>query len=360
MIPQNELNDVWTEYFDESMEARQSLEYTRTNLTGVNTLQYSLGAGESNGINNPDYLADVEKFVNWLEEQPEVFHVSTYTTILKKLNQNLNMDDPEFYRIPESRELAAQYNLLYELSLPQGLDLNNQINVDKSSMRIIITLLDLSTNELLELESRITTWLSENTPDYMHSTGTSSDVIFAHISLDNIRSMLGGTAIALVLISFILVLALRSIKYGAISLVPNLAPAAMGFGIWALIDGRVGMGLSVVIGMTLGIVVDDTVHFLSKYLRARRERGLDAIEAVRYSFENVGVALTETTILLVAGFSILMFSSFELNANNGLMTSITIAIALIVDFIFLPGLLIAMDKKKSDRFIASHKETQPV
>ncbi len=349
LIPLNELNDVWTEYFDESMEARQNIEYTRENLTGINSLQYSLKAKEAYGIYEPEYLQNVEKFVNWLEQQPEVFHVSSYTTILKKLNQNLNQDDPAFYRIPDNRELAAQYNLLYELSLPQGLDLNNQINVDKSSIRLMVTLHDISTNGLLELDDRISGWLRDNTPDYMHTTGTSSDVIFAHISIKNIFSMLGGTSIALVLISIILVVALRSVKYGALSLIPNIAPAAMGFGIWALLSGTVGMGLSVVIGMTLGIVVDDTVHFLSKYLRARREKGMDAKEAVRYSFENVGVALTETTILLVLGFSVLTYSAFELNSQNGLMTSITIALALVVDFLFLPGLLIAIDKRKSKR-----------
>lgn len=355
LIPQNELNDIWTEYFDESMEARQNIEYTRANLTGINSLQYSLNSKEAYGIYDPEYLENVEKFANWLATQPEVFHVSSYTTILKKLNQNLNQDDPEYYRIPENRELAAQYNLLYELSLPQGLDLNNQINVDKSSLRLMVTLHDISTNGLLELDQRISNWLIENTPEYMHTTGTSSDVIFAHISIENIVSMLGGTSIALILISVILIVALGSFKYGALSLIPNIAPAAMGFGIWALLSGTVGMGLSVVIGMTLGIVVDDTVHFLSKYLRARREKGMDAKEAVRYSFETVGVALTETTILLVLGFSVLTYSAFELNSQNGLMTSITIALALVVDFLFLPGLLIAIDKSKSKRI----KTTEP-
>lgn len=359
LIPLNELNDIWTEYFDESMQARQNIEYTRENLTGINSLQYSLNAKEAYGIYEPEFLNNVEKFANWLETQPEVYHVSSYTTILKKLNQNLNQDNPEFYKVPDNRELAAQYNLLYELSLPQGLDLNNRINVDKSSLRIMITLHDVSTNGLLELDERISNWLIDNTPEYMHTTGTSSDVIFAHISIKNIVSMLGGTSIALVLISIILVVALRSVKYGVLSLIPNIAPAAMGFGIWALLSGTVGMGLSVVIGMTLGIVVDDTVHFLSKYLRARREKGMDATEAVRYSFETVGVALTETTILLVLGFSVLTYSSFELNAQNGMMTSITIALALVVDFLFLPSLLIAIDKVKSKRFRASNPTPQP-
>ena len=353
LIPLNELNDIWIEYFDEDMQARQNIEYTRDNLTGINTIQYSLTSGEANGINKTQYLADVEKFANWFEQQPETYHVNVFNTVLKKLNQNLNQDDPKFYKLPEDKKLAAQYTLLYELSLPQGLDLNNQINVDKSAMRLVVTLQQLSTKEMLAFETKASNWLKDNTPEYMHSEGTSSDIIFAHIGMSNIVSMMGGTSIALVIISLILMVALGSFKYGLVSLVPNLAPAAMGFGIWALIDGRVGMGLSVVVGMTLGIVVDDTVHFLSKYLRARRERGLSAEEAVRYSFETVGVALSQTTVILVSGFSVLIFSTFIMNANNGLLTSVTIAMALIVDFLFLPGLLIMVDKKASKRFAKS-------
>jgi len=87
--------------------------------------------------------------------------------------------------------------------------------------------------------------------------------------------MLIGTTLALIGISLILIIALRSVKIGLLSLIPNLIPAAMGFGLWGLLVGEVGLSLSIVAGMTLGIVVDDTVHFLSKYLRARREKGIE-------------------------------------------------------------------------------------
>ncbi|RKZ99898.1 MAG: RND family transporter, partial [Gammaproteobacteria bacterium] len=131
-----------------------------------------------------------------------------------------------------------------------------------------------------------------------------------------------------------------------ISLAPNLLPAGMAFGIWGLMVGQVGMSLSVVTGMTLGIVVDDTVHFLSKYLRARREKGLDSQEAVRYAFNTVGVALWVTSLVLVAGFIVLGQSHFALNANMGVMTAITITIALIMDFLFLPPLLMKLEGKQ--------------
>jgi predicted RND superfamily exporter protein len=262
---------------------------------------------------------------------------------MRRLNMNMHGDDPEWYRLPDDRELAAQYLLLYEMSLPYGLDLNNQIDISKSATKLTVFLDSLSSNELLAIESRAQAWLTENTP-HMQSYSASPSVMFAYIGQRNIRSMLVGTSVALVLISIILIFALRSVKIGLISLVPNLAPAAMGFGLWGLLYGQVGLGLSIVAGLTLGIVVDDTVHFLSKYLRARREQGMNSQDAVRYAFHTVGIALLVTTIVLVAGFLVLAQSTFKLNSDMGLLTSITIAFALLADFIFLPPLLMKLDK----------------
>jgi uncharacterized protein len=345
-LPKNELNDIWSEYFDTRLDARVAGDYIRKNLTGLNTIQYSLDSGEASGINEPAYLNKVEQFANWYREQPEVLHVNVYTDIIKELNQNMNFGDPAFYAIPEERQQAAQFLLLYEMSLPQGIDLNNQINVDKSSTRLIVTLHNVSTVQILAIEDRANAWLRENAPAAMQQTGSSSDIMFAHLGQTNIKSMLLGTSIALVVISIILVFALKSLRYGIISLIPNIAPAAVGFGIWGMIDGQIGLGISVVAGMTLGIVVDDTVHFLSRYLYAKNQLNMNGKEAVRYSFHTVGVALTATSIILVAGFSILAFSTFLLNAQMGLLTAITIAVALIIDFLFLPTLLMRVDKKK--------------
>jgi hypothetical protein len=168
--------------------------------------------------------------------------------------------------------------------------------------------------------------------------------MFAHIGKRNIRTMLTGTTVALVLISLVLVIALRSLKIGLVSLIPNLAPAAMAFGLWGMLVGEVGLGLSVVTGMTLGIVVDDTVHFLSKYLRARREQHLDPQGAVRYAFSTVGMAMWVTSVVLITGFLILTLSPFRMNADMGLLTAVTIAFALAADFLFLPPLLMKVDK----------------
>ena len=342
-VPRNELNDEFIKYFDETVDFRKATEFTTSNLTGLYTVDYSLGNGEAGGINEPEFLRDVERFADWFKAQDSVLHVSTLTNIMRRLNMNMHGDDPEWYRLPDDRELAAQYLLLYEMSLPYGLDLNNQIDISKSATKLTVFLDSLSSNELLAMEDRAQAWLTENAP-HMQSYGASPSVMFAYIGQRNIKSMLVGTSVALVLISIILIFALRSVKIGLISLIPNLAPAAMGFGLWGLLYGQVGLGLSIVAGLTLGIVVDDTVHFLSKYLRARREQGMNSQDAVRYAFHTVGIALLVTTIVLVAGFLVLAQSTFKLNSDMGLLTSITIAFALLADFIFLPPLLMKLDK----------------
>jgi predicted RND superfamily exporter protein len=172
----------------------------------------------------------------------------------------------------------------------------------------------------------------------------SQNLMFAHIGEANMNSMLKGTVLALVLISLILVFALQSWRLGAISLLPNLLPAAFGFGIWGLYSGEINMGLSVVLSMALGIIVDDTVHYLTKYQNARKA-GKSAEQAVNYSFTSVGKALFITTIVLTLGFSVLTLSSFALNSDMGLLTGIIIVSALVVDFFFLPAFLLMFDKK---------------
>jgi predicted RND superfamily exporter protein len=255
-------------------------------------------------------------------------------------------DAAEYYRLPEDPSLSAQYLLLYEMSLPYGLDLNDQVNVDKSATRLAVTLRTLSVKDFLALEERAQAWLTANAPD-MKSEGTSMTMMFAHIGVRNWDSMISGTLAALLLITVTISFAMRSLRLGLLSMIPNIMPVAVGFGVWALIDGQIGMLLAVAISMTLGIVVDDTVHLLSKYSDARGQRRSSA-EAVRYAFQSVGTAVWVTTAVLVAGFLVLTLSAFELNADLGLLTAITIAAALLCDYLFLPPLLMTMEETRDE------------
>ncbi len=348
LVPTNTVSDEFIKYFDESIQFRRDSDFTVANLTGIYQMQLSLDSGETGGISEPAYLANLDRFVEWLRTQDTVVHVSSLTDTMRRLNMNMHGDDLGFYTLPENRELAAQYLLLYEMSLPNGLDLNNTLNVDTSSTRVIATVSGGETRDFLQLVDRVESWLADNLPPTMHAHATGPSVMFSRITQRNIRSMVIGTAFAFLLISGILVFALRSLKLGALSLIPNLIPAAMAFGMWSLLVGKIGFAVSVVAAMTMGIVVDDSVHFLIKYLRARREKDLSPPDAIRYAFSSVGRALWVTSAVLVAGFVVLAQSTFKQNSDMGLLAAITIGFALIADFFLLPGLLLLVDRERPE------------
>jgi predicted RND superfamily exporter protein len=345
LIPKNELNDQFFKYFTTDVEFRKDTDFMLDNLGGMYTMEFHIEQGESNGIADPVFLSKIGDLVDWLRAQPEVHNIHSLSDTFKRLNKNMHGDDPAWHKLPEERPLAAQYLLLYEMSLPYGLDLNNQINVDKSATRIVVTFRNFTTKEALVMESRIHHWLAANHPD-LNVELSSTGLMFSHIGERNVKSMLKGSLIAIVLISGILIFAFRSVGIGLLSLIPNLLPAGVAFGIWAVTNGQVGMSLAVILGMTLGIVVDDTVHFISKYLHAIRDLGYSSEDAVRYAFSTVGVALWVTTFVLIAGFSMLILSNYKINIDMGLMTALTIGIALIIDFLLLPPLLMLVKSKK--------------
>lgn len=340
------INDQFVGYFDNSIQFRPHSEYTIDNLTGIYQLNFDLDSGETQGISSPGYLKKLDEFTEYMSAIPGVVHVSSIADTFKRLNKNMHEDKEDYYRLPERRDLAAQYLLLYEMSLPYGLDLNNQINVSKSASRVIVTLEEVSTSRILEISALAADWLNKNTPSSMHAQATSPTVMFSHITERNIHSMLWGTLIAITLITLVMIIALRSFKYGLVSLLPNVIPATLAIGIWSLLIGEAGFSIAFVASVTLGIIVDDTVHFLFKFNYAKNH-GHDTNASVRYALNNVGAALISTSLILIVGFSVLMLSGFKLNFVLGALSALTIAIALLVDFTFLPAMLGLSDKLTS-------------
>lgn len=348
-LTRNELNDVLVHFFNKSIEFRQDTDFMDEHLSGNTLIEYSLqGTGEGDAI-DPMFLEEVVRFTDWYRVQDRVRHVSSITDTFKQLNQSMHGDDPAYYRIPESKELVAQYLLLYELSLPQGLDLNNQLDNARASTRVSVSAETLNSAELIKLNERAKNWLTEKTTHIAAINGTGPATLFAYLGQRNIQAMLVGTMVVLIAISLILLFALRSFKIGLVSMIPNLLPAVLGFGVWGLLVGQVGLSLSVVVAMTIGIVVDDTVHFLSKYLRARREFKYNPEQSVQYAFDTAGRALVVTTVVLVGGFLILVFSPFVPTAQVGILTAMIIGFALVADLTLLPAVLTWVDRDSSSK-----------
>lgn len=342
-IALNRFGDNYVEYFTHGVEFRTDTEFINERLTGMQFIEYAVEAEGAGGVFEPDFLARVDAYSDWLKQQPEVRRVASLVDIAKRLNQAMHGDDPAERRLPASREEAAQHLLFYEMSLPSGQDLTHIVDLDKSAVRLTVLLNTISSSELEAFDQRAQAWVTSHWPPPMKARSSGISALFAKIARSNFQSMSSGMLTACALIAALLIWLSRSVKLGLVSLLPNIAPIAVGFGIWGLTVGKMGMSLAVVASLTIGIVVDDTMHVFSHYGAARR-RGATPLEALREAYADVGAALWVTSATLVIGFGVLAFSNFLLTVHLGLLTSLILALALIAEFVLTPTLLLWLDR----------------
>ena len=346
-IPTIEYNNQYIDFLKESQAIRRDTDYAAKHLTGIFQVTYSFRADGPGGICEPEYLERLDAFDTWILEQEGVTHVLGLSSTMKRLNKLIHRGDEDFSRIPDTREAATTALKLYERSLPKGLTLRSQINADWSATRTIVTTSNLRSAEIDRLARDAAAWMETNMPEHQRSDSMGPWVMFAEISKVMQRGMIVGAPLALALVSIVLIFALRSLRFGLLSLVPNLLPLVAALGFWGMVGLDMDLAMSGVMAMGIGIIVDDTVHFMSKYLRARREQHLDPKEAVRYAYASVGKALVITSFVLGAGFMTLILSIFTTTVNMGLLTTLVIVFALVGDLLFLPPLLIAFDRKEN-------------
>ncbi len=342
-----DLRENWLELLDESYEFRQSIDFLNENFEGVETYEYSLDSNIEDGVTNVEFLNKVEAFAQWFRAQPEVAHVFAVSDVMKRLNKNLHGDNPEYYTLPDNSDLAAQYLLLYEFSLPVGRDLNNLIDHDRAQTRVTVSLRSLSSKEKIELDDRARAWLRNNAPE-METAATGVSIVGARSIQRNIEGMLLGTIIAMSIVSLLLFIVFRSIRLGLVSLIPNFFPAVMAMGLWGHLVGEVGVAASVVTAIAFGIIVDDTIHLMTKYVRARKQGRLPS-ESIEYAIGTVGKALLTTTVVFGLGFMVFGASGLLPNQVLGMLVGITVVIALLADLLFLPPLLLLLDGNKDTK-----------
>ncbi len=341
-ISKLEVNDDLSKYFDKSLEINHSFQFAKQHLKGVEHILYSFDSGEEGGVNNPEFLKKIEIFSNWLRQQSEVSGVESYANLTKKINQAMHDNDPEYHRIPDDRALISQYQLVYEMSLPQGMDLSRDISRDQSSLRLMVSLNAGDNQTLLKLEHKIDTWLNQNMPE-LRSQGSSQLLMFAHLGTNIIHSMIDGSLFTFAFIAVMMIFALNSWQFGLLNMIPNVIPPLVIYGMWALLVGEVNHAAAMTFSICLGLVVDDSIHLTSKYLHSRK-LGHDPEQAISEAFATAGSAIVITTLTLASGIALLSLSHFTVNDTMSLMLVSIIIAALIFDLLFLPALLLACDR----------------
>lgn len=340
MVPKNVINDDIVKYYTPETTFRQDMEFVNRHLTGIGEINYSLPAGGPDRITDPAYLKKVDEFSQWLKTQPDVTQVNSLADVVKRVNQVMHDNDPAYYRIPDSREEIAQYLLQYEMSLPYGMDLNYLQRFDRSESRVRVAVGTSSGQKIIAVDKAASEWLRENAPA-QQAQGASLSLMFAHIGERSITGMIGS----LIAESLFVMLVFGALRLGVASFIGNLVPIGMAFGAWGFLNGNIDLGLTLVLGISFSVVVDDTIHFIHKYEHARR-LGLTPENAVRLTFRRVGFALMTTTLVLGLGFAWLANSAIQITVNTAIVTTITIAFALLIDLFLLPIIFLLIDKRK--------------
>jgi len=342
-----ELDDDWVKYFDKNNPFRKDTEFVVQHLSGVDSIEYMLSAGEGSSVTEATFLNRLKEFEKWALLQPEINQVSYIVSLFRKMNYHMNGGQEEFNRISENSGLNAQYLLMYEMSLPVGLDLNDRIDIEKKATRVTIIGKDLTSRQLRDLDDRVSQKLEDMHLIAENEKGTGIPLMFANLSERNIKSMLTGIVFALGLVSLVIILAFKSLKMGLISFVVNIMPIILGFGIWGWFYQYVGLSLTIVAAIAFGIIVDDSIHFITKYTKMLTEKRGEVADVLKATFSEVGGALIITTAVLVVGFSLLSLSTFQPTWALGLISALMILIALTYDFLLLPVLLYLMEGENS-------------
>jgi predicted RND superfamily exporter protein len=194
-----------------------------------------------------------------------------------------------------------------------------------------------SAAELLALDNAIQRWASENLKHVRCSAGTSPDLLFAHLGTTNAKSMFSSLVLALCLIALLIGGLMRSWAATAIGLICNLLPIVIIYGVWSLGNGYLTLGSAVVMGMIVGIIVDDTIHLLFKYKvyasKSTRE------EAVRDLWQFVMPAIWISSLTLGVALTVGLFSDFRPIREISTFSIAILATALLLDGFLLPQLL---------------------
>jgi len=325
-------------YFKEDVPFRETVKIIEEKLTGPMAYEVIIDSKIQDGIKEPQFMKIVEQFSNELKDKyPDARHTGSLIDIVKKFNEVINRDKS----IPDDINLIAQYLLLYSLSLPQGMEINDKMDVNEQYLRLTVSMNVVDTSLDLEMIEWIENWWTQT---QYSAEVNGQTVMFAHMQYDVTDTLIESILLAISVVSLLMLFIFRSIRMIPLFIIPNVLPIVLVVGMMGWLGITVDLGVAIAGAIIMGIAIDDTIHFLVKYKEARI-KGYNLRDSLAYVMQYAGSAIIFTTIILSSAFIVFKFSQFMLNANFGLVTAIALIIAVGVDLILLPAILSRYDSK---------------
>ena len=341
-------------WFPKENEIRAATEKIDRELRGSISLEVIVDTGKENGLYHPELLERLESasdYVGKLEyEKLYVGKAWSLTTILKEIHQALNENRAEYYRIPQDRNLIAQEFLLFENSGSD--DLEDFVDSQFSKARFMIKVPFEDAYHAGIFIEQVNEHFKQFFPE-AEVTLTGMIGLLSRTITAAIHSMAKSYAIALVVITVLMILLIGRVRIGLLSMIPNLAPILLMLGVIGFFGLPMDLFTMMVASIAIGLAVDDTIHFMHNFRRYYDHSG-DPVKAVHETLQTTGRAMLVTTVVLSIGFFIFAFATMSNVRNFGILTGFTIVMALLADYFLAPALMVLVNKKKPVYEILSH------
>ena len=334
-----------TKMFKEGHPLITAIEVVDNNMAGSQTMKVMINTRKTDGLLNSDVLLAAEKLQISLEKNypRTILRTHSIVNVVKEMNSVMNNEDPTFYKIPESNQLISQLLILFSAADPE--DRRSLVSDDYSRAQISINLRNMGSYEYKKMFSEVEAdiekkfhHLKSDYPDIeVALTGTVATLMV--IGDEIARSQYNGFALALIIISVIMVITLGSIGGGVMGMVPNAVPALLALGLMGLFSVPLDTDTLLIAPVILGIAVDDTIHFITHY-RMELSKSKAISTALESALREVGKAVMFTTMIIGFGFAILSFSDHQGFAKVGLFGALSIFAALLCDLFLIPAMII--------------------
>lgn len=330
------------DYFDNTTAISKTTHAFKENFGVKHHVTLLLEGDHADAALSPYMLDVISQFRLWADAQPEIVYTLGYDTVLARLQASLHDNDPRWAVMPLQTETVGELINVYQMSSPHNSLRSLGINTDSRSAVLTLGIPPLSSSEIAALEAKLLDWFATNAPQLKISV-TGHAPLFANIGLSLTMNMVVGDLTTVLVITLILAFSFRSMRLGLVTLIPNIIPPAVIYGIWGYLVGKIDIAAAGAFSMGMGIIVDDTIHILRNYV-IFRQQGHDPEESLRHTFRHSGPALVLTTLVLSSGLGVLCLAKFGPNQVTAQMMASTIALALIYDLALLPLVLKSLDK----------------
>lgn len=308
-------------------------QFMTENLSGIVPLEILAKSGQKDAFKEPENLRALDELKKYILAIDGIDYAFSFADIIKKMNQAMHEDDPAYFKVPDTRQAIAQYLLLYE-----GEQLDRLVTGGFDKARIAIRCQDLGSNKIIKIEKQIYEKASKLFPQGIEIQVTGTSIMAGKLMDRLILDMVKSLFVAAFIITILMAILFRSARLGLLAMIPNFIPIVLTMGILGLLDITLRTSIVVVFSISLGIAVDDTIHFIMRFRNELKTSG-DYDISLKNTFLGTGRPIIFTSLLLFLGFGVLSQSSFIPTRNFGLLSAITMVSALLGDLFLLPALL---------------------